>query len=88
MPLLTLLLPVVGVALLYALWKATQQYLGWYNSSLRYMPGPPCSNILKGNLPEMRTEEPGVMHERWVEQYGHVFLFKGSVNVRLFPQLS
>ncbi|KAI0736683.1 cytochrome P450 [Fomitopsis betulina] len=83
MPLLTLLLPVVGVALLYALWKATQQYLGWYNSSLRYMPGPPCSNILKGNLPEMRTEEPGVMHERWVEQYGHVFLFKGSVNANV-----
>lgn len=83
MPLLNILLPIAGAALLCALWKLIPQYINWYNSSLRYMPGPPCRNWLRGNIADMRTEEPGVMQQRWAERYGHVLRFKGFVNVRL-----
>lgn len=83
MPLLNVLLPIAGAALLCALWKVVQQYISWYNSSLRYMPGPRCNNWLRGNLPEMRAEEPCVVQQRWAERYGHVFHYKVSLNVRL-----
>ena len=81
MPLLNILLPVAAVALLCALWEAASRYVSRYNSSLRYMPGPPNRSWLKGNILDMRTEEPGVMQQRWAERYGHVLRFKGFVNV-------
>ncbi|EPS98326.1 hypothetical protein FOMPIDRAFT_1024652 [Fomitopsis schrenkii] len=87
MPLLNVLLPIAGAALLCALWKVVQQYISWYNSSLRYMPGPRCNNWLRGNLPEMRAEEPCVVQQRWAERYGHVFHYKVSLNANMVMML-
>ncbi|KAH9842389.1 cytochrome P450 [Rhodofomes roseus] len=73
-------LSLAGAILLYTLWKVAPRWIDWYRSSLRDMPGPRRSSWLYGNLGDMRSEEPGVMLQRWVDRYGHVVRYKVSMN--------
>ncbi|KZT74142.1 cytochrome P450 [Daedalea quercina L-15889] len=83
----SVLLPFAGAILLYTLWRAVPRYIDWYNSSLRDMPGPRNSSWLYGNLVDLRSEEPGVMVQRWAERYGHIFKFKSSMNADVLLML-
>ncbi|KAH9930922.1 cytochrome P450 [Fomitopsis serialis] len=73
-------LSLAGAILLYALWKVVPRYIDRYNSSMWDMPGPRSSSWLYGNLGDMRSEEPGVMLERWAKRHGHVLKYKVSMN--------
>ncbi|OCH90693.1 cytochrome P450 [Obba rivulosa] len=75
----------VYAGLAYALFKGVQYVLKPHFSSLRYLPGPPRSDLIYGNLKEIFQEENSVLHEvlheSWVEKYGNTIKYKVFLNM-------
>ncbi|KAH9905515.1 uncharacterized protein B0H18DRAFT_1220702 [Fomitopsis serialis] len=77
------LLSVCSVLVVYALWKLAHIIAAPYRSSLRYLPAPPSSSWLYGNLKDISAAEARSLHERWVEQYGNTITYKGLLNANI-----
>jgi hypothetical protein len=76
----TLLVPSLSLAGAYALFLAARFLVN--GSPVRHIPGPPKSSWFMGNLRDIRADaEDGVLLEKWVETYGHVFTFSAVLNV-------
>lgn len=58
-----------------------------YFSPLRDLKGPKSKSFFYGNLKEIFTAEAMELHERWREEYGPVYKYKGFFNVRRPPFL-
>ena len=56
-----------------------------YFSPLRDLKGPKSTSLFYGNLKEIFTAEAMELHERWREEYGPVYKYKGFFNVRRPP---
>ncbi|EMD33503.1 hypothetical protein CERSUDRAFT_118076 [Gelatoporia subvermispora B] len=72
--------PLLYAGLAYALYKGVRFLLRPFFSSLRYLPGPPRSGLIYGNLKEIFAAEHSVLHEAWVEKYGNTIKYKGFLN--------
>ncbi|GBE88427.1 cytochrome P450 [Sparassis crispa] len=76
----------LGLAVVFfTFWKLVKVLIWRYNSSLRYLPGPPSSHWLWGNMKAIFDAEHSVLHEEWVERYGPTIKYHGFFNLdRLF----
>ncbi|KAJ7770516.1 cytochrome P450 [Mycena metata] len=75
-----LILPVLGTLLFYLAFHVFQALYHRITSPLRGMVGPPSSSLYLGNFMEMADD--GLVTERWRQDFGPNFVFKGLFNVR------
>lgn len=59
-----------------------------HNSSLRDLPAPPNASWLYGNSKQIFKDDVAVAQEAWVQEYGHVFKYKGFLSVGLVACMS
>jgi hypothetical protein len=50
-------------------------------SPLRDVPGPKRDGVFLGNFRALTDADPRTMYEKWVEEHGHVLVFKAILNV-------
>ena len=58
-------------------------YIRFTHISISYLPGPPKSHWLFGNLPDLDLREVGVSHLSWQGRYGSVLKIYGFFGVRI-----
>ncbi|KAF8830625.1 hypothetical protein HHX47_DHR2000902 [Lentinula edodes] len=46
------------------------------NSQIKDVPGPPSKHWFWGNMKEIMDSDAAVLHEKWVEEYGHTLKYK------------
>lgn len=51
-------------------------------SNLKDLPGPKSGNFLLGSFLQASSTTPEKLFQKWVEDYGHVFVFRSLFNVR------
>ena len=51
-------------------------------SNLKDLPGPKSGNFLLGSFLQASSTTPEKLLQKWVEDYGHVFVFRSLFNVR------
>ncbi|EMD33505.1 hypothetical protein CERSUDRAFT_118080 [Gelatoporia subvermispora B] len=77
-----LLLALSSAATAYTLWHAGRYLLQqYYSSSLRFVPGPPSSSLLYGNISEIFAGGRLAVHHAWFSKYGHVLKYRGMFNM-------
>ncbi|TDL20681.1 cytochrome P450 [Rickenella mellea] len=71
-----------GAIALYYLFKVVRLFVRPVFSPLRDLPGPKTYNLILGHLGYIHKSEnsPGELREKWVEEYGKTFVYKGFVN--------
>ncbi|GBE77352.1 predicted protein [Sparassis crispa] len=69
-----------GATAAFAFWKFLNLLILPYTSSLRYLPGPPSSSWIYGNLKEIFHADNSVLHETWFEKYGATIRYKTLFN--------
>ena len=76
----------VSLVLLLPIAKLLSIIVKPYFSNLRELPGPPGGSWITGHIPELNKSETdrAECHLRWLEEYGHVFVYKSLLNVRIF----
>jgi len=85
-------LPSIGVTILWTLLflflipivKLVSILIRPYFSNLRDLPGPPGGSWITGHISELNRSETdrAECHLKWLEEYGHVFVYKSLLNVR------
>ncbi|KAF9236876.1 cytochrome P450 [Melanogaster broomeanus] len=69
----------------FGLWKLLRLVYREVTSPLRHLPGPKGTSWIYGNLGEIFEADNSVLHEQWVEEYGHTLKYKGYFSTnRLF----
>jgi len=67
-------------------WGVLRVFIRPYFSSFRAIKGPPGGTLLRGHFPEIRKlegiEQAGVWHHKLLKEYGHVWVYKATFNVR------
>jgi hypothetical protein len=60
-----------------------------YFSNMRDIPGPPGGSWITGHIGELNKSDTdrAECHLRWIQQYGHVYVYKSLLNVRLYLSL-
>jgi len=48
-----------------------------YLSTIANIPGPPTDNLITGNLQAIFKAEPGILHNKWIEEHGPVLQYRG-----------
>ncbi|KAF9448716.1 cytochrome P450 [Macrolepiota fuliginosa MF-IS2] len=62
-------------------WKLFRKFL--VRSSLDFLPGPPPSSLLFGNIPELYHSEGWDFHKQILERYGNTIRIRGAFGERL-----
>ncbi|KAJ7039840.1 cytochrome P450 [Mycena alexandri] len=75
-----LILPVLGTLLFYLAFHVFQSLYHHVTSPLRRMVGPSSPSLYLGNFMEMADD--GLVTEKWRQDFGPNFVFKGLLNVR------
>jgi hypothetical protein len=52
----------------------------WF-SALCYLPGPKSDSIIWGNLKSVINARPGMQHEAWEAEFGHVYSYSTMLSV-------
>jgi hypothetical protein len=73
--------------LIIAIVKLAAILLTPYLSNMRDLPGPPGGSWITGHIDELNKSETdrAECHLRWIQQYGHVYVYKSLLNVRFSP---
>ncbi|KAH8102301.1 cytochrome P450 [Cristinia sonorae] len=74
---LAVALTVPLAVLVVALWKLGPIFVRSLRSPLRRLPGPPSPSWIWGQFKEIFKAEHSVLHEKWIEQYGHTISYAG-----------
>ncbi|OBZ66432.1 hypothetical protein A0H81_13683 [Grifola frondosa] len=78
----TFLLSLTAAGIALALWKLYPILRRPYTTCLRNLPGPPSPSWLFGNLKQIwNAENPTVMQEEWIKEYGHTIMYRGFFNM-------
>jgi hypothetical protein len=58
-----------------------------YLSNMRHIPGPSSGSWITGHIGELNKSETdrAECHLRWIQQNGHVYVYKSLLNVRFSP---
>jgi hypothetical protein len=75
----TLLLPAAGAVGVYTLYRVLSAYL--HRSPLTDLPGPATKGWLFGYFFDLTQDHDHALQEKWKQEYGHVFTYKGLFGV-------